>query len=186
MKLGNPHPPSVFSNKNDHKCPSSDICIHTSYEKHNVMPQAEINFLKSFSLRTDFMNNRTSRFMDDGILWTDVLHFVLLGSLPTDLHLFLPFLVHIYASYISIQRSLIAVLELFTNSNFDPALPGCCCAASESTSPLSHPTAVLPEPAFLPWHFPFLHSCQALTTHPEIRQTPMHLLLPPHCSEPSL
>lgn len=44
MKLGNPHPSRVFNNKNDHKCPPSDICIHKCYENHNVRPQAEINF----------------------------------------------------------------------------------------------------------------------------------------------
>lgn len=48
VKLGKPHPPSVFSNKNDHKCPSSDICIHTSYEKHNVMASSRNKFLEIF------------------------------------------------------------------------------------------------------------------------------------------
>lgn len=132
------------------------------------------------------MNNHTSRFMNDGILWTDVfLRFVLLGSLPTAFHLFLPFLVHFYPSYISIQQSLIAVLELFTNRDFDPALPGCWCAASESPCPLSQPTAVLPKPTFPPWHclFPLLSGSHNPPRH---QANPEASPLTPHCSEPNL
>lgn len=96
------------------------------------------------------MNNHVFPFMNDGILWMDILHFVLLGFLPIDLHLYLPFLVHLYPSYISIQWSLTAVLELFTNRDFDPALPGCQQKCISPLSPHSNtawahlPTLALP------------------------------------------
>lgn len=125
------------------------------------------------------MNNHTSRCMNDGILWTDVfLHFVLLGSLPTAFHLFLPFLVHFYPPYISIQRSLIAVLELFTNRDL---ILLCHVAGVQPVK--THLPSLSPQQYCLspPSHpgIAFFHSCRAPTTHPDIRQTPKHPLSHP-------
>lgn len=89
--------------------------------------------------------------------------------------MFLPFLVCLYSSYTCIQQSFIRALELCINKDFDPALPGFCCAASGSASALSHPTAVLPKPPFHPG-IALSHSCKASTTHSEMRQTPVHSL----------
>lgn len=130
------------------------------------------------------MNNHIFLFMNDGILWMDISHFVLIGSLPIDLHLFLPFLVHLYPSYTSIQWPLTAVLELFIDRDFDPALTGCSCAASKSTSPISHPTAELPEP-FPCWHCPF-PLLSGSHNPPWDQRNSNTSPLPSHCSGPSL
>lgn len=175
-------PPSshIFSNKYDHKCPSSDLYSQELWKTPSSASKWYTVYIKYiFLLRTGFMHGCTSHFMNGRTLWTDVLHFVLLGSLPCDWHLFPPLWVHLYPSYTSIQWSFIAVLELLPSTGFDSALPGCCSVASESTS---HLRVLLSKPTFPPCHCPF-HSHWALTTHPEIRQTPTCSPSPAHCSK---